>query len=234
MLLSIVVASWLRLTVPSDQLFAIRTQQVFGLASIVLLYVAVLLTPLSKLAKNIPGMPALLFARRAIGVSAFYFAALHTIIVLVGQVGGWSGILLLPSRFKFAFILGGIALLILMLMAATSFDKAIKAMTFPRWKFLHRFVYLAGITVIIHVWLIGTHAQYAWAKWGGLLLLALLFLLEAIRLAQTYAVKYKLDSESRLAVGALIFGLLLGALLLLPLTSPNYHAVHSEGLHETH
>lgn len=232
-LLSLVIVCALRLAVPSDQLFLIRTQQVYGALAVALLYVAVILSPLSKVAKQMKGMQLLLFTRRAIGVSSFYFALLHTLIVLFGQVGGWSGILLLPGRFKIAFVAGLITFVILFLMAATSFDKAIQIMTFPKWKQLHRFVYLAGMAVIVHVWLIGTHAQYAWMRGIGVMALVLLFELEAIRITRIFAAKYKLDTEARLAVGLLAFGVMLGLVFLLPVVAPNYHATH-QAAHEGH
>lgn len=232
-LVSVLVVCGLRLAVPSDQLFLIRTQQVYGALAVLLLYIAVILTPLSKVAKQMKGMSLLLFTRRAIGVSAWYFATLHTLIVLFGQVGGWSGIMLLPGRFKVAFIFGLTTLVILFLMAVTSFDKAIKIMTFPRWKQLHRFVYLAGLAVIVHVWLIGTHAQYAWLRAVAVFALVLLFALEAIRITKILALKYKLEAEARLAVGLLAFGVLMGLVFLLPVVAPNYHTTH-QAAHEGH
>jgi sulfoxide reductase heme-binding subunit YedZ len=232
-LLSVAVVCGARLTIPSDQLFLIRSQQIYGLIAVILLYLATILTPLSKLWHDKKIMPLLLFSRRAIGVSAAYFAILHTIIVLVYQADGWSGLSLLPTRFKVAFILGGGALLILTLMALTSFDKAIAWMTFPRWKKLHRFVYPAGVLVIVHVWLIGTHAAYFGVRVAGLVPLALLFGLESVRIARTYAAQYKLDADARLAIGVLAFGLMLGSLALLPLLTPNYHSQHA-GVHESH
>lgn len=189
-LVSIAVASLLRLTIPEDRLFGIRTQQTFGLLAVILVYVAVLLTPLSKLIdRRKAWLGRLLFSRRAIGVSAAYFALLHTLIVLFGQLGGLTGLALLPNSFQFAVWLGVAALAILLLMAATSFDKAIEKMTFRRWKWLHRFVYLAGVLIIVHVLLIGSHADEAWIVGASFAAIALLLVLEGLRVSKTIAGK---------------------------------------------
>jgi len=41
--------------------------------------------------------------------------------------------------------------------AVTSFDKVVSFLTFPRWKWLQRLVYLCGVFIIVHVWAIGVH-----------------------------------------------------------------------------
>lgn len=225
-LLSVMLVSGLRLMIPSDQLFSIRSQQLSGLVAVLLLYSAVILTPISKLVKN--GLvDRLLFARRAVGVSAAYFTVLHTIIVLATQSGGLSGLRLLPQRFQIAFILGGIATVILLLMAFTSFDRVIKKMTFRRWKMLHRFVYLAIALVIVHVWMIGTHASGSTARFYGALLLGLLFLLESIRLSRSLGKRFKLQTVRQWLLALVIFMTFQGSLLLLPLVSRNYHSDHT-------
>lgn len=227
-LLSIVAACWLRLSIPGDQLFYIRLQQVFGLIAVLLIYLAVILTPLSKLVGK-GRLSGLLFARRAIGVSAAYFSLLHTVIAVTDQVGGLAGLQLLPERFKAAFLLGAIALLVLLLMAATSFDKMITFMTFRRWKLLHRFIYAAIALVVVHVWLIGTHADDIGIRIATAAALLLLFGLESVRLAQTVAAKYRLSLGAKIAAGAVIFGMMAASLALLPLLSKNYHSDHHAG-----
>lgn len=226
--LSVTIASWLRLTVPSDQLFYIRLQQVYGLLAVLLLYSAVLLTPVSKVFKGKKWLDVSLFARRAIGVSAAYFAVLHTLIALVDQLGGISKLALLPQRFIVAFVLGGTALLILLLMAATSFDAAITKMTFKNWKRLHSFVYLAGALIIIHVWLIGTHSDVTNIRIASAAALALLFALESNRTAMKLTKRFKLSRPKKIVVGLGMFAVLFGSLWLLPLLSANYHTAHEQ------
>ncbi len=235
LLASIIVVSAFRLTIPSDQLFSIRTQQAYGLLSVVMLYIATILTPLSKLfAKPRPAwLEVLLFSRRAIGVSAAYFAVLHTGIVLFDQVGGLSGLFLLPPRFVVAFALGALALLVLLVMAATSFDTVIARLTFPRWKRLHRFIYPAVVLVIVHVWLIGTHAALLSTRLTVMIAIDVLAALEALRIARFATTKYKLNMESQAAIFLLVFGLMIGALYALPLVVRNYNTEH-QTQHEQH
>ncbi len=229
-LLSIVVVCGLRLYIPSDQLFYIRTQQIYGLIAAVLIYIAIILTPLSKIIdkKHLSGM---LFARRAIGVSAAYFSLIHTIIAVVDQTGGLSGLQLLPERFKLSFILGTVALLILILMAVTSFDKAITFLTFKKWKILHRFVYLAIGLIVVHVWLIGTHADDTMVRVITAAALAVLFGLEAFRLGIAIADKRHLSQLTRIIVSVALFAGMIGSLTVLPLLSQNYHSDHHDGSH---
>lgn len=223
---SIVAFCLLRIYIPSDQLFYIRAQQVYGLAAIILIYSAVILTPISKIFKGQSWLPGLLFARRAIGVSGAYFSILHTVIAVVDQVGGLSNLVLLPERFRVSFILGFAALLILILMAATSFDKVIEFMTFKRWKMLHRFIYAAGLLIIVHVWLIGTHADETSIRVAGGVALLILFGLEAIRIAKTIAFRYGLSFRPQVILSIAIFCVMGGSLALLPLLSKNYHSDH--------
>lgn len=166
----------------SDQLFYIRAEQVFGLLSVIYLYVALIISPLTKVFGERHRLKHLVFARRAIGVSSAYFAALHIMISVWAQIGGLSGIELLPARFKISFALGAVAFTVLLIMASTSFDKIIKIMTLRRWKWLHRLVYIAIIFIILHVWMIGTHMVYSSVRVTAFVALAIFFSLESYRI----------------------------------------------------
>jgi methionine sulfoxide reductase heme-binding subunit len=226
LLVSIIVAAWLRITIPSDQLFYIRSQQVYGLLAVILLYGAVILTPIAKLMQQNKYIQRALFARRAIGVSAFYFSLLHTVIAVADQLGGIGAINLLPERFVSALILGAIGLFILATMAFTSFDTVVTRMTFKRWKRLHSFVYLAGILIIVHVWLIGTHSVIPGVRIASAAALAMLFALESFRMVTKWAPRYGLGIMKQRLLGILIFALLFGSLWLLPLLAGSYHDDH--------
>lgn len=225
-IISLFTVSYMRLMIQSDQLFLIRLQQVYGLIAVILLYAAVILTPLSKVYAGKAWLNKALYARRAVGVSAAYFTILHTVIAVVDQVGGLSNLALLPSRFKIAFVLGGIATLILVAMAATSFDSVIKKMTFKRWKQLHQFVYLAGILIIVHVWLIGTHADVTAIRIASAAALAILFALEANRVVTKYLAR--MTAPKRVMAGMALFAVLFGSLFLLPVFAGNYHSEHAD------
>ncbi len=136
----------------------IRITQIYALTATSFLYFALLAGPFTYNFKT--SLNSLYIkARRAIGVSAFYFAFLHYLFGIFGVIGGIMAVFSLPAKYILAISLSYTALIILLLMAMTSFDFMIKFMTFKKWKFLHRFVYIAGIFILIHALLIGEHFQ---------------------------------------------------------------------------
>ncbi len=134
----------------------IPLEEFYGLTSLVLLYIALLATPLYAAAPNIPGKSLYFKARRAIGVSAFGFALLHAAISLFGLLQGFQGLSFLDHRYSVSLLWGLIALVILLLLALTSFDAAIAWMG-PWWKRLQRLAYVAAIASLIHVVITGSH-----------------------------------------------------------------------------
>ena len=96
---------------------------------------------------------------RTLGLYAFFYAAIHfTIFTAIDYQLDWS--LLEPAIVEKPFVLLGLAaLVILTVMAITSFPYWMKRLG-KNWKRLHRLVYLAGGLVIVH---------YALAKKGDLL-----------------------------------------------------------------
>jgi len=140
---------------PTTQL--IRLEEVFGFTSLILFYLSLLIGPFCYRFPDFPGSKQIHHARRAIGVSAFYFAALHSGITFFGQLGGFEGFAFLDNRYLLALSLGLGALIILFLLAITSFEFAIKKIGFKNWKILHRFTYLAAILLLLHMLMLGTH-----------------------------------------------------------------------------
>ncbi len=65
--------------------------------------------------------------------------------------------LTLPTKYQQSFALGTVALIVLLAMAFTSFDKAFKKMGIW-WFRLHRFVYVALLAILAHSFIIGVHA----------------------------------------------------------------------------
>lgn len=131
----------------------------YAYTALVYLYLAMLAGPLTKLFLWLPYRAQYVKARRAIGVSTFYFALIHARFAFYDFLGGFAAIPFLDAKYRIALVLSSIALLILSLMAATSFDYMVKLLTFQRWKMLHRFVYVAALFILIHATLIGTRFQ---------------------------------------------------------------------------
>ncbi len=227
-LLSIAVAAYLRLHIPSDQLYYIRTQQVFGLLCILYWYVALIISPIGYVIGK-QRIKRLEFARRAIGVSAAYFAALHAAIALWGQLGGISEISLLPSLFKWSLGGGAIALLILLLMAATSFDKVVSVMTLRKWKWLHRFVYFGLILVVLHIWTIGTHLAYPYVQWIAFAALVVLSGLELFRVTKLVNRKYlHFDRTEAATMWLSMWFIVIVGVFCIPVLVQNYHSKHTD------
>jgi sulfoxide reductase heme-binding subunit YedZ len=126
-----------------------------GKYALVFLVSSLACTPLHTLF----GFRQVLKARRALGLYAFMFAAIH-FAIFVWLDYGFDWVLLQEAVFEKRFVLVGLtALSILLALAFTSFKYWMKRMG-KNWKRLHKLVYLAGGLVIVH---------YAWAVKGDVL-----------------------------------------------------------------
>jgi len=118
-----------------------------GLSAFFLLCLSLILGPLALLKPSSFGQ--WLPARRAVGIAAFIFLAMHFILAFM-----YYFTLELDAIFaslKYLVVLP--ALLIFAAMAITSFDSAIKKMGFSRWKLLQRLSYFAFVLSIYHFYL---------------------------------------------------------------------------------
>jgi len=121
------------------------------------------------------GWTALLRLRRMIGLFTFFYGVLHFLCYAWLDMGLDFGDIVrdIPKR---PFVLvGSVALLGMLPLAATSFDRAIRALGGARWRALHRAIYGVAVLAILHFfWMragkndFGEVAIYA-AVLGGLL-----------------------------------------------------------------
>ncbi|MDO8429359.1 MAG: ferric reductase-like transmembrane domain-containing protein [Candidatus Daviesbacteria bacterium] len=158
LIFSLILSLSLYLLVTNGFLSATLTQT-YALAAVTYLYIALLIGPLARVFKNLPLKAHFLKARRAVGVSAFYFASLHYFFAFTQTIGGLNSFLALDNQSRLAVGLGQISFLILLLLAVTSFDYMVERLTFNRWKTLHRLIYLVAFLIVIHALLLGTHFQ---------------------------------------------------------------------------
>lgn len=231
-LVSLLVAAWLRITVEADQLYYIRLQQIMGLLSLVYWYVALLISPLGYVVGK-ERLRHWAFARRAIGVSAAYFALVHFAVALWGQLGGLSELGRLPELIQISLIFGFAGVVVLLIMAATSFDAVVKFMTYQRWKLLHRTTYIAFVLVVLHIWMLGTHVTYVGVQWAGIAALLLLAGLESYRILKNLDAKWHFfdGRVSVLLILLVVLAVWLFAILSIPTLFDNYHSKHHEGIH---
>ena len=100
------------------------------------------------------GWHALLRLRRMLGLFTFFYGLLHFLCFAWLDMG-FDLVELLPDIVKRPFItVGMVAWLLLLALAATSFNRAIKALGARRWQMLHRAVYaVAGLGVLHFFWM---------------------------------------------------------------------------------
>ena len=140
-----------------------------------LLIAAMAVTPLTLMFPGRPWVRWLLRRRRYLGVAAFGYAALHTVVYLFRK-GTFA--LILAEGVEPGLLAGWIALAIFVPLAITSNDAAVRRLR-RLWKRLHRWVYAAAVLTFAH-WVIEAYDPVP-----GLIHLAVLAALEGFRLWKT-------------------------------------------------
>ena len=126
-------------------------RQLYGLWALGLLLASLIVGPLTAVLPWPPARGPLMYARRAVGVCALLFAALHVACYLA-SVGrrDWRELYTPGALWVIGLILGTLALAGMAALGATSFDAAVKRMGGRSWKRLHRTVYLLLAVVFAH------------------------------------------------------------------------------------
>lgn len=136
-----------------------------------LLWLTLAVTPLRQLT----GLAALARFRRMLGVFAFFYASLH--LLAYGWLDQGLDVADIAADIaKRPFILMGFTAWVLMLpLAATSFNRAIKALGAPRWQALHKAVYAVAVVGLLHfVWMRAGKNNFGEPAIYGAMLAALL------------------------------------------------------------
>jgi sulfoxide reductase heme-binding subunit YedZ len=120
-------------------------ERTLGLWALRFLIIGLSITPLRRI-----GGPNLIRYRRAFGLLAFYYAALH-VAVYAGLDQGLDLAAIWKDIIKRPYItIGMLAFLILIPLAATSNATMIKKLGGAAWQRLHRWVYLAAAAAALH------------------------------------------------------------------------------------
>ncbi len=114
--------------------------------SVGLLFLALAVTPLGKVAPKAGWLAFFRFHRRAIGVASFAYAALHTITYLERK---WGADLIVTESLKPGIATGWLALVIFLALAITSNNRSVRRLG-KSWKKLHRSIYAAAMLVFAH------------------------------------------------------------------------------------
>lgn len=120
-----------------------------GYNTLLLLILSLAITPLRGLS---PRLSWLIKFRRLLGLFAFFYGTLH-LIAYIALYAGFDVHAMLADVAKRRFITMGVAAwLLLVPLAATSTNWAIRKLGGKRWNRLHKLVYLAAVCGIVHYW----------------------------------------------------------------------------------
>lgn len=148
-LLGLLPACWLLWAAATDQLGAnpaealIRSLGDWTLRALVLV---LLITPLRITA----GWPLLARYRRMAGLFVFFYASLHWLAYAWLDMSWVLSDILADVPHRPFILVGTLAWLLLLALALTSFQRAVRAMGGARWQMLHRSVYAVAVLAVLH------------------------------------------------------------------------------------
>lgn len=116
-----------------------------GLWSTYLLLLSLLITPMRRLT----GWGRLVQVRRMVGVASFGYALVHLVAWFGLRFYDWAA-LGSEAASRPTLWIAVVGLVILLVLAITSFDSVMRAMGGIRWKRLHRLVYLGAVLAVLH------------------------------------------------------------------------------------
>jgi len=151
LLVGLLPLAWLVLQTVQDQLGANPAEALIratGDWTLRGLCVVLAVTPL----RNLLGWPELARFRRMLGLLVFGYASLHMLSYAWFDMG-FDLADTLQDIVKRPFIwLGFSGFVILLALAATSFNRAVRWLGGRRWQWLHRGVYLVAVLAVLHFW----------------------------------------------------------------------------------
>lgn len=120
-----------------------------GYTTLMLLTIGLGITPVRKLA---PRLSWMIKFRRLLGLFAFFYATVH-VLAYVALYAGFNVQAMIDDIAKRRFITMGLAAYVLLVpLALTSTNWAIRKLGGKRWGTLHKLVYVAAICGVIHYW----------------------------------------------------------------------------------
>ena len=120
-----------------------------GYTTLMLLTIGLGVTPVRRL---IPQLSWMIKFRRLLGLFAFFYATVH-MLAYVALYAGFNVQTMLDDVAKRRFITVGVAAWLMLLpLALTSTNWAIRKLGGKKWNRLHKLVYVATICGVIHYW----------------------------------------------------------------------------------
>lgn len=134
----------------------VAARQLYGLWSLALMLVSMLLGPLTSVLPWLPFKASLMYGRRAVGVAALMFAVLHVVTYLWAVLRrNWRELYTPGILWVVGLILGVIVLSDMIALGLTSRDAAVKKMGGRKWKRLHATIHVALGFVLVHALFVG-------------------------------------------------------------------------------
>lgn len=174
--LLLLVVNWTQdnLTFNPIQALELRT----GKYALVLLILSLACTPIFTMF----GFRQALKVRRPLGLYAFFYASVH-FLIFVGLDYQFDLFLLKEAIFEKRYALVGFAAGVILLALAVTSTRGWMKRLGQTWTKLHKFVYLAGILVIVHyVWLVKSDIRTP-LLYGALVLMLLILRIPFVRRA---------------------------------------------------
>jgi DMSO/TMAO reductase YedYZ heme-binding membrane subunit len=135
----------------------IEARELYGLWALGLLLASLIIGPLTSVLPWIPLKSHWLFARRAVGISAFVIALFHltAYLVPVAWARNWTALFTPGILWVSGLAVGASSFALMAVLAFTSRDQAVHNLGFTRWKKLHRFAYVLLGVVLVHAICVG-------------------------------------------------------------------------------
>ena len=120
-----------------------------GLVTLRLLTISLAITPVRRL---VPQLAWMVRFRRLVGLFVFFYATLH-LMTWVALYTGFDPKAMSTDIVKRRYITAGMAAWLLLLpLAATSTNWAVRKLGGKRWSRLHKLVYVAAVCGVVHYW----------------------------------------------------------------------------------
>jgi sulfoxide reductase heme-binding subunit YedZ len=150
----------------------------FGFWTLFFLVLSLALTPV----RIVTGWGEPIRHRRTIGLVAFFYGCLHLATYAgVDQFFDWGAIAEDVLKRKFIAV-GLAAFLLLVPLALTSTDRAVRRLGFVRWKRWHRLAYVAAVLGVVHfVWRVKADLREPLLFGGVLAVLFAVRIVDAVR-----------------------------------------------------
>lgn len=108
------------------------------------------------------GWPMLLRHRRMLGLFVFFYAVLHFLCYAWLDMGFEVDDIVRDITKRPFILVGSLGLLCLLVLAATSFNRAIRTLGVKRWQALHRLVYVVALLGLLHFfWMRAAKSNFA-------------------------------------------------------------------------